>query len=203
MRAVLLIGLTAGIMVSVSAAQDAAVAMTIETITPPEPTLGALRDLVPNAREQEAALKAQEQATLSAIEGMAAPRAVLMVSLAFSSILVFFTSMQLRWAPGRPHVRLARRLGVLGLLTAALRAIDGAQELVIAQRGVAASGRVLIELKVPDAETTVAITRWLIGAASVGRTVVVVGLFFVVSTYFRSAKVQAGFELTDEDDLDE
>jgi hypothetical protein len=203
MRAVLMLALTAGLLVSVSAAQDAALAMSVDSITPPELSLGPLRDFVPYAKEQEAALKAQERATLSAIENMAGPRTVLLVLLAASSMLVFLTAMQVRWSVEQPHVRLARRLGVLGLVAAALRTLDGAQQLVMARRGAEASGKVLLAAKVPDAEATVAFTRALASLASVGWTVLIVAMFFGISAYFRSPQVQAGFDATPDEDFDE
>lgn len=200
MRGMLLLALTAGIMVSVSAAQDAALAMSVETITPPDISLGRLGEVVPFAREQEAALKAQERATLGAIERMAKPRVAVVVTLAALAMLVFLTAMQIRWSVEQPHVRLAHRLGVLGILAALARTADGAQSLIIARHAAEASGKVLLEAQIPDAEATVAFTSTLVTVASVGWTVVVVAMFLALSSYFRNPAVQAGFDKTEEDD---
>jgi hypothetical protein len=197
MRGVLLVALAAGLMVSISSVQEAALAMSVESFTPPEFSLGPFRDVLPFAKEQEAALKAQEQATLGAIESMAGPRVAVASLLAAAAMLVFLTAAQIRWSTERAHVRLARRLGVLGLVAAALRTLDGAQQLVIVRHAAEAHGKVLLESKLPDAEATAAATRMLISVASVGWTIVVVGVFFVVSSYFRSANVQAGFDATE------
>jgi hypothetical protein len=198
MRVVLLMTLTLGVMVAMRAAQDAALAMTVETVTPPDTGLGPFRDFIPYAKEQEAALHAQERATLNAIEQMATPRAIITALLAGVAMLIFVTSVQIRWSPEAPPVSLAQRLGVLALAAAVLRTLDGAQDLVIVRRALEASGKVLVGTNIPDAARSIELTRTLLSVASVAWTAVMVTLFFAVGAYFRSDKVQATFVI-DED----
>jgi hypothetical protein len=195
-----MLALTMGVMVGVSAAQDAALAMSIDSVTPADPSLGALKKFLPYPAEQEEALKQQERATLNAIEAMAAPRVIILTLLSGAAMLVFFTTLQIRWSVEAPHVGLAKRLGVIAIVAAILRTLSGAQDLVIVRRAAAASAKVLLNANVPDAETTVTVTQALVNLASVGWTLVVVGLFVGLAAYFRSPKVQQASFVDVEDD---
>ncbi len=192
-RLLLLVAVGLGVMVSISSAQEAAMVMSVESIGPHDFSLGPLKGLIPLSKEQESALKAQERATLSAMEAMATPRAMVLGLLAASSMIVFLTSLQIRWSSEAPPAALARRLGVLALATAVLRTLDGAQQLVIVRRAAEANGRALIASGVADAETVAAMTHALVSVVSVGWTALVVGVFVVLGTYFRSPKVLAVF----------
>lgn len=199
LRMILLAAIGLGVMVSVSAAQEAALAMTVESITPRELSLGPLKGLLPITKEQEAALKAQERATLSAIEAMATPRAIVLGLLAISALVVFVTSLQIRWSMDAPPAALARRLGVAALASAVLRTLDGAQQLVIARRAAEANGRALLGAGTPDAETMVAMTRTVVSVVSVGWTLLIVAFFVALGTYVRSSKVLTTFVETTDD----
>ena len=188
-----------GVMVSVSAAQESALAMTVESITPGDFSLGPLKGLVALNKEQEAALKAQNRAMLSTIESMATPRAIVLGLLATSALLVFVTSLQIRWSLEAPVVTLARRLSVAALISAVLRTMDGAQHLVIVRRAAEANGRAMAGSGGPDADAVIAVTRGLASIMSVGWTTVVVALFVALGTYFRSPKVLTAFVAPEDD----
>jgi hypothetical protein len=189
LRVILLTAIGLGVMVSVSASQEAALAMSVESLTPREFSLGPLKGLLTITQAQEAALRAQERATLSAIEAMATPRAIVLGLLAVSALLVFVTALQIRWSIDAPPAALARRLGIAALASAVLRTLDGAQQLVIARRAAEANGRALLGAGAPDSETVIAVTRTLVSAVSVGWTLLIVAFFVALGTYIRSPKV--------------
>lgn len=200
LRLFLLVAVGLGVMVSISAAQEAATVMSIETIAPHDFSLGPLKGLISLSKEQEAALKAQERATLSAIESMAPARTLVLGLLAASAMVVFLTSLQIRWSAEAPPAKLAKRLGVAALASAVLRTLDGAQQLVIVRRAAEANGRALVVSGVADAEALGAVTRALVSIVSVGWTALIVAVFVVLGTYFRSAKVLTTFVETPDDD---
>ena len=199
-RPFLLAAVGLGVMVSISAAQEAATVMSVETITPHDFSLGPLKGLISLSKEQEAALKAQERATLSAMESMATTRALVLGFLAASAMVVFLTSLQIRWSVEFPPARLAKRLGGAALASAVLRTLDGAQQLVIVRRAAEANGRALVVSGVADAEALGAVTRALVSIVSVGWTALIVAVFVVLGTYFRSTKVLTTFVETPHDD---
>jgi hypothetical protein len=188
-----MLALGTGVLLSASASQGAAVAFSVKELKAPEPSLGALARIVPYAREQEAALKVQEQARLSAIEAMATPRGLLLSLLALGGVLLFLGAAQVRWAERAPWVGLADRLAWVAQGTAVLRTLDGAQELVIVRRAAEASSRALERLGVPEAAAAGELTRGLVTLVSVGWTALVVGLLVGLGAYFRSPSVQTSF----------
>ncbi len=205
MRLALLVSLTLGVMGTASAAQGAVIALDVESITPTEADLGPLKAFLVDSKEQAsatAAMVAQQRAMLSAIERMAGPRALVLAVLASITLLIFVTTLQIRWSVDVPEVTLARRLSGLAVAAAVLRTIDGAQSLVIERRAFEAAGKVLLASGLPDAPQSVEFARALTSAASIGWTATVVTLYVAVSTYFQSDRVQATFApaLDDEED---
>ena len=192
-RILLWVAIGLGALVSLSAAQESAVAMSVEGLSPKEVSLGPLAGVLSLSKEQLAALRAQERATLSAIESMAVPRAVVLGFLAASTLVVFVTALQIRWSPETPPASLARRMGTVAIASAILRTLDGAQQLVIVRRAAEANGRALLGSGTPDIETAIGVTRALVSVVSVGWTALIVGLFVVLGTYFRSPKVLGVF----------
>ena len=114
-------------------------------------------------------------------------------------VIVFVTSLQIRWSLEAPASALARRLGVAALVSAVLRTLDGAQQLVIVRRAAEANGRALLGSGSPDAETVASVTRALVSVVSVGWTLLIVALFVALGTYFRSPKVLTTFVETSDD----
>jgi hypothetical protein len=193
MRFALLLSLTLGVMVTASAAQGAVIALNVESVTPTDADLGPFKAFIPYAREQEAAMVAQQRAMLNAIEQMAAPRVLVLGLLASITLLIFVTSLQIRWSVEAPEVTLARRLAGLSIAAAVLRTIDGAQSLVIERRAFEAFGKAMLASGIPEAAQSVEFTRALTSVASIGWTATVVTLFMAVSSYFQSDRVQAVF----------
>jgi hypothetical protein len=193
MRVVLLLALTLGVMVTASAAQGAILALNVESVTLPDADLGPFKAFIPYAREQEVAMKAQQHATLNAIEQMGAPRVLVLALLGTITLLIFLTTLQIRWSVEVPEVTLARRLGGLAIAAAVLRTIDGAQSLVIERRSLEAFGKALLASGIPEAAQSLEFTSAITSVASIGWTATVVTLFIAVSTYFQSEKVQATF----------
>lgn len=199
LRVALLAAMGLGMMVSASSAQEAAVAMSVESITPRELALGPFSSVLTLSRAQQEALKAQERATLSAIESMATPRALVLGFLAASTLVVFIAALQLRLTLDAPSLVLARRLGLAALASAVLRTMDGAQQLVIVRRAAEASGRALLGAGGADTEAAIAMTQTLVSIVSVGWTAFVVALFVVLGSYLRSPKVLSTFVESTED----
>jgi hypothetical protein len=192
-RMALLGTLAVGVLTSASALQGAAIAFSVEQLTAPQPTLGPLARVIPYAREQEAALKAHEQARLAAIESMASSRALVLSLLALGGLLLFLGAAQIRWAEEAPWVGLADRLAWVATGAAVLRTVDGAQELVIVRRAADASTRALARLEVPDAVAAGELSRALFTVLSVGWTAAVVALLLGLSAYFRSPGVRSSY----------
>ena len=198
-RQVVLAAVVLGMLVSVSSAQESALAMSVESLHPPDISEIPFRGLLPFTKEQEAAFKAQERAKLSAMESMATPRAIVLVLLSTMSVIVLVSSLQIRWHEGPPPVGLAKRLGLAAILSAVLRTMDGAQQLVIVRRAAEASGKALIDSGATDAQAIAALTRTLGSLVSIGWTVLMVGLFLAIASYFRSRKVLGAFDVPPEE----
>lgn len=190
----LLVALVGGVFGSAMSMQGAVETVTLEG---PEPTLGALRKYVPYAQEQEEALKAQERARLSAIEGMAVPRGLILGLEALAGLLLFLGAAQIRWNPEPPWVGLADRLAWVARGMAVLRTLDGAQQLVIVRRAAEGWTRALSSLQVPEAQASGEVTRAVYSVGTVGWTAVVVGVLLTLGAYFRSPRVQTSHFVPD------
>ncbi|MCC6335915.1 MAG: hypothetical protein IT380_18230 [Myxococcales bacterium] len=200
-RVALLAAVTAGALMSFSAAQGVGLAiMAPDAPRDAEVKLGALAGLTPWAKEQEAALQASRRATFAAIESMGAARVVILLGLSATASMVFLGALFLRWSANTPRWAIARLLGRAALAVAFFRTLDGAQELVITRRATDAAIKVLIAAEVPDASAGAGYTLGVISALSVGWTAFVVALFLALGGYFKSEKVRSLLSATSGDE---
>lgn len=198
LRFALMAAVVAGAMVSFSAARGVAVALTAQSMPTSDFSFGRFRTVIPYAKEQEEAVRAQERATLNAIEGMSTSRVMILMALSSAASLVFVASLRLRWTVNAPKASVARLLGGSAFVAAVFRTLDGAQELVITRAAITASGKALIAAAVPDAEAQASLALAMSTFVSVGWTAFVVGLFVLLGTYFRSDKVQSSLGAAEE-----
>ncbi|MEW6430478.1 MAG: hypothetical protein AB1730_03120 [Myxococcota bacterium] len=204
-RVALLAAITVGALVSFSAAQGVGlVAMASSSTGDTDVKLGAMAGLNPfgqqYAEAQEAAAKASRRATFSAIEAMGASRVVILLGLSASASMVFLGALFIRWSLKAPRAAIARLLGAAAFGAAVFRTLDGAQELVIARRAAEATLKVLVAANVPDAAGASGVALGLLSFVSVAWTTLVVGLFLLLGTYFRSDRVRGLLEALPDDE---
>ncbi len=199
-RVALLAAITAGALQSFAAAQGVGlVAMASDAPPAPEVNLGWLAQLTPYAREQEEAVKASYRARLNAINDLGRSRVIILLGLSAATSMLFLGALFLRWSSAAPAATFARMLGRSAIVSALLRTIDGAQDLVIARRSAEAMERALRAANVPDEYVSAGHATTLLSAVSVGWTFAVVGVFVLLGTYFRSAAVRSLLEARGEE----
>lgn len=153
--------------------------------------------LQPSLAGQREILNAQRSGLQSAITSIRPWRLATEALLAASAAAVFIMALRMRVATaGRAEI--AVLLGRAAIAAAVVRAIDGAQNLVIARTVASAVGEVLA--KSPPAmmqasdqaelplDTTVTA---MAGIASVAGSLLVVSVFMGLATYFRSERLRA------------
>jgi hypothetical protein len=126
-----------------------------------------------------------------ALEGMRPWRLATSALLSIAAGLVFFIGVRLRVVPqGRAEI--AQRLATAAVAVAVLRSIDGAQNLVAVRSATEQMMKVLVKAGLPDADG--GMTTGAMMAGSIGWSVVMVGLFVGLSSYFRSDTVRLALE---------
>jgi hypothetical protein len=201
LRRVTLATLALGALVSFGAVQGLRLAFFADELDSSAGETPFLNRLTPNPEAFSAAQRAQGVAMRSALTGMRWPRIVILFGLSSAAAMVFVSAMRLRWPGGVRRMGVALLLGRAAVVTAVLRTLDGAQELVVVRASVAAYERALVERSVELANAGATMT--LFSGASVVTTAVVTGLFLLASSYFRSERVLQTLELLDRDVADE
>lgn len=121
----------------------------------------------------------------TALESLVPWRIISSLLLAIASGLVFVLGMRLRVTQeARPGT--AQQLGIAALAAAALRSIDGAENLVIVRTVFTEVGKAIVREGVHDAEAMSGVVIFLCSAASAGWTLVIVAGFVTLGNYFRS-----------------
>lgn len=126
----------------------------------------------------------------TALESLVPWRIVSSSLLAIASGLVFVLGMRLRVTQDRRPAT-AQLLGIASLAAAALRSIDGAENLVIVRTVFTEVGKAIVREGVHDAEAMSAVVLFICSAASAGWTLVVVAGFVLIGNYFRSETLRA------------
>lgn len=126
----------------------------------------------------------------TALESLVPWRIVSSSLLAIASGLVFVLGMRLRVTQDRRPAT-AQLLGIASLAAAALRSIDGAENLVIARTVFTEVGKAIVREGVHDAEAMSGVVLFICSAASTGWTLVVVAGFVLLGNYFRSETLRA------------
>lgn len=139
----------------------------------------------------EAALTAQLDATAA----MAGSRTVVLIALSVSAMIVFINALRLRWPAGVSREPVARVLGAAAIVAGLLRAVDGAQEVVVSQRFARAAARVLAaagdDLGGPLGEAMTSAVPVMTGFFALLVSALLLGL----GQYFRSERVALALEL--------
>lgn len=188
-RWALIAAVVLGFQVSLAAAFDVHAALNHDEPLP----LGAAEaafpgiGLTPLAQRQM--VLAANSGQQSALVSMLPWRTGTSVLLTLAAGLVFIFGMRLR-VSGENRVGTAQQLGVAALASAALRSLDGAQNLVIMRTMVAEMGKVILQERPPEAEALASVISFSGSVASVGWTVVMVASFVTLGNYFRSADLR-------------
>jgi len=195
LRYVTLATIALGAMVSCGSVQGMRLAFTAEEMDVSAGETPFFNKFTPNPEAYAAAQRAQGVAIRNSIEGMRWPRVAVLFVLSGAAAMVFVSALRLRWPSGIQRAALARLLSNAALVSAVVRTIDGAQELVIVRAAVAAYEKALTERQVDLSEAGA--TMAVFSGASVVTTVAVTGLLIAASNYFRSERVAQTFELID------
>lgn len=187
--------LALGAIVSFGAIQGMRLAFVAEEMDVSAGETPFFNKLTPNPEAYAAAQRAQGVAIRNSIENMRWPRIVVLFALSSAAALVFVSALRLRWPSGVQRSNLARLLSRAALVTAVVRTLDGAQELVIVRAAVAAYEKALKEHQVDLSDAGA--TTIVFSGASIVTTIVVTGLFLAVSSYYRSERIQQTFQLID------
>lgn len=127
----------------------------------------------------------------SALENMRPWRLITSGLLSVAAGLVFFAAMRLRVSPeGRADV--AQRLARAAVGVAVLRSIDGAQNLVAVRAVGEQMMKVLVKAGLPESDLVISTT--ILKAGSVGWSLVMVTVFVLLSSYFRSDTLRLALE---------
>jgi hypothetical protein len=137
------------------------------------------------------------EATVSTLEGMREPRALILGALVVACALTFVSASRLLRPEGLPMESMRRLLGGAAIATAILRTMDGAQVTVVFQRiGQAMAGALGKTLTLPpelDAATLEGLKSALpsfMATAAMLWTAVMAGTFALLGQYFRSERVR-------------
>lgn len=186
-RWALVASVVVGVQVALSAGSDAYLAMNLDA--PP-----VIRDdfVAPetglSAEAQRAVWLAGVSGERSALHNMQPWRAGTMVLLALASGLVAAQAFRLRFSP--PAFKLALLQARFATIAAVLRTIDGAQNLVIARVMSKELSTALDAQGLQDAHFAGQLLTAMFSTGSVMRSVLVVALFLVIGSYFRSDHVK-------------
>jgi hypothetical protein len=138
---------------------------------------------------------------LALLNGVKEPRMILLALLAFASALIFVAAGRMLRPAGMPRESMRKLIVGAGFATALLRVVYGAQSAVIFQKVSAVFADAVPQLKLP-AGTSVQEFQQLIPKAAVGAaavwTLLVAGLFVLVSQHFRSPKIRELLQRSDE-----
>lgn len=186
-RWALVIALVLGFQLALSAAIDLEQATHIEN-----PSLykeeNALAATGLSGEAQRELWLAQRSAYQTAVNGLLPWRYGTSGALALAAAVLFALGLRLAFF-AEDRTEAARTLGRAAIVTAVLRSIDGAQDLVITRAVVEATGRALVSVAAKEAEAAsqlLSIAGW---AGSVGKSVVVVAVLMGLAGYFRSQKL--------------
>lgn len=187
--------LALGALVSFGAISNLRLAFSAEELDVTAAETPLFNKLTPNPEAYSAAQRAQAVAMRNAIEGMRWPRVAVLFLLSGAAAMVFVSALRLRWPAGTPRAGVSVLLSRAAVVTAVLRTLEGAQELVIVRAAVTAYERALAAQHVDLAQAGP--TMAIVSAASVVTTATVTGLFLAASSYFRSERIQQTFVLID------
>ena len=144
---------------------------------------------------------AMADAQISAIHGMKTPRALILASLSVCCAVAWISATRLIRFDGLPREGMRRMLSGSLIAAAFLRVIDGAQSLVIAQRGVAAAAPFVSKqpgLDAQSAELAGKLFPVMISGGVIAITVLIAGGMLLLGQYFRSEKVKQVVALQDQ-----
>jgi len=145
-----------------------------------------LAGLTAHSKAHEAALKASTRATFTAMASLGSLRRVIALALSFTACMVCAGAIFMRMSM---RMKMARLVGTMAFATAFLRTLQGAYELIIAQRAAKAGIQVLVAADVPQASEGAELTVWMVSTFSIVWTLVVVGTFMLLGSYWRSPAV--------------
>lgn len=187
-RWALVASVVVGVHVALSAGQDAYMAINVDTPSIIRDDLFAPElGLSPDA--QRAVWLAGVSGERSALYNMQPWRAATMVLLAIASGLVAAQAFRIRFSA--PSASLATLMARFATAAAVLRTVDGAQNLIIVKVMAQSLSTELITQGVRDAQVTGELMTAMFTTGSVMRSLLVVTLFIVIGSYFRSERVKA------------
>lgn len=189
-RWALVAAVVVGFQVALSAAFDVQAALNHDDPPAMTGSEAALPGLGLSPLAQRQVMLAAVSGYQSALAGMLPWRTGSSVLLALAAGLVFFMGMRLRVSPeDRP--RAAQLLGKAALAAAALRTIDGAENLVLVRTTFDEMGKAFVREGLADAEAMTSVLTFAGSLASGAWTLVMVGLFVTLGNYFRSDVLRA------------
>jgi hypothetical protein len=195
-RWALLAAVVLGFQVALAAAFDVQAAINHDEPPPMTGSEAALPNLGLSPLAQRQVVLAAVSGYRGALEGMLPWRTASSALLSFAAGLVFFFGMRLRVSlEKRPAAALF--LGRASIAAAALRAIDGAENLVLARNTFAEMGKAFVREGVADASAMTEVLTVVISALSGAWTLLVVAGFVTLGNYFRSETLRTALGRAD------
>ncbi len=173
-------------MVGLGAAGSMAEAVDLDQLTsagPPKMPFG-------DSEYTRAALKAQYEAEIGALESMRASRVAVEILLSTCAAIALVSALRLLRPNGVPREGVRKMLGATSLACAVLRTLDGAQSTALAKKVGTAVDHALAESHPPGGYVDGLAAAGAV-ATSLFFTVIFVGAFLALSAYFGSAGVRA------------
>ncbi len=190
LRYFILATLTLGTLVSWKSWQETVEAAIADSVELVEPTFAGLDGGALDAKVMQAMFKAGQEARLSAIRSMRAPRIAVLVLLSFAALLTATLSLRVRW-PGMARREDAAAVVGWGALVAAIaRAMDGGQQLVIAQRSAGAMVKAAAEQASGELTEAFSVAQRLMAAFTIAHTLAILVGFFVVWRVFSAERTR-------------
>lgn len=180
-----------GFQVSLAAAFDLQAVLNLDEPVPMSGAEAVMPGLGLSPLDQREAWLASVSGQRSALLAMKPWRLLTSGLLSVVAGLVFFMGVRLRVSQ-EGRVEIAQQLARAAVGVAVLRAIDGAQNLVVARAAANEMAKTFLKAGLPAPE--VSVMPWAVSAASVGWTILMVGVFVALSSYFRSEGLRGALE---------